>query len=248
MAVLAIAATAPRSRARRRSCRVARPDRRRFDPDRGASNAPPEEGSGERDDPASLRPWSPKEHPACCGTGRCSGWDHPGGARAPRLAVEEHNVAKWRTWAVALPILVLAVAFPWGALALCAFLSFQGLREFAGLTGSVAPRAVLLWGAGLAGPSAAALMLAGAPLAYPRCSSVPRSRRWVSLGSAAGFDDPRSPSSASPTYRPVELLADLRNLVGGPGILLTVFRLLALSDVCAFVWGRVWDAIRSLPG
>jgi len=67
---------------------------------------------------------------------------------APRLAVEEHNVRQVANLGGRPPYPRPRRAFPVGALALCAFLSFQGLREFAGLTGLSPLERVLLWGLG----------------------------------------------------------------------------------------------------
>jgi phosphatidate cytidylyltransferase len=157
--------------------------------------------------------------------------------------------AKWRTWAIAAPALALAVTFPWGAVAFCSFLSLQGLREYADLTDLPRGERVLLWGAGLAGPSAAALALAGAPLVAP---ALLLAATLAPIGVARIRGRLRRPASAVLGLAyipiPVSYLLILRNhLPGRPGILLAVCTAVALSDVCAFVAGKSLGRHRIAP-
>lgn len=146
---------------------------------------------------------------------------------------------RWATWAAAAPLLALAVASPWGALAAVTALAVQGSREYAALTGlprewrrGLCAAATLACGAAAWSPLAwltllPALLLAAT--AVPLLRQEPDGLRHLAAA-ALGF--------AWVPWLAGCLLVLRVHAPGGAGLLLTLVVAVAASDVGAFLAGR----------
>jgi phosphatidate cytidylyltransferase len=149
---------------------------------------------------------------------------------------------RWRTWAITAPIFGLAVMWStWGAVAFVGAASLQGSREYARLVDLPRQHRVGLYAAGLASAPVAALSLTFwrgmPPILLLLATVVPLARQDVRRGArdlayaALGF-----------AYIPWLLTYFIlirERIPGGRGLLLALGTSIAISDVCAFVAGKV---------
>ena len=174
-----------------------------------------------------------------------------GGGLAGIVAAERHHLremthrvlfVRWRTWAITAPLFGFAVMWSrWGALVFVSALAFQGMREYARLTDLPRRYRLAMYAAGLASgplllvsltvwramPPILLIIATIPPLLAQDIRNGVRHLAYAALGFA---------------YIPWFLAYFLmirEHVHGGRGILLAVGMAVAVSDVLAFVAGRL---------
>lgn len=175
------------------------------------------------------------------------------------VAAERHHLreigrrvlfVRWRTWAITAPIFGFAAMGPTGAaLVLVTVLSFQGMREYAALTGLPRSYRLALYAAGVAsGPillwnltawrAMPPILLIAATLAPLVMQDVQQGVRHLAFA-ALGF--------AYVPWLLAYFLMIREHVDGGQGILLALGTAVAVSDVAAFAAGKAFGR-HSLAG
>lgn len=182
-----------------------------------------------------------------------------GGFLLALAALSRFNLAKlrqsvlfqrWRTWCVIAPVYSLAVvAGPLATLALVEFLVFQGLREYARLAQLPSANKRILLALGLAVPLGAAVSIEAFTVALLGSLMVATLQPVLLRGPSASIRH-LAFTALGLLYLPgllSHLLFIYRMEASGPALLLVVGLAVALSDVGAFVVGRLYGRHRLAP-